>query len=254
MPADDSHPGAGRPHFRTTVWTVVLAAAESGAPGADVSLAQLCQAYWRPIHAFILRQRHSPPDAEDLTQEFFSQLIADRTLRRADRARGRFRFFLLGAVRRFLADQAAHRNTLKRGGGCEIVSLNTLGEPEMPVAPSGTAEDEFEARWARALFDAALAQLREEWLAEDKGAGWELMRHFLPGGDAEPPADADAARAVGSNDAALKSVVHRLRVRYRAILRRQVARTVSAPHEVDDEIRYLGAVAVRTGGASGAAV
>ncbi len=253
MPANEPLSGAGRPRFLTTAWTVVLAAAQDGAPGADDSLARLCQAYWKPIYAFILHRRHSAPDAEDLTQEFFSQLIADRALRRADRARGRFRSFLLGALRRFLADQAAHRNALKRGAGTEIVSLSTLGEPELPVAAGATAEDAFEARWARALFEATLAQLREELLAEDQGARWETLRRFLPGGGAAPPSYADAARALGLGEAALKSVIHRLRARYRLVLRRQVARTVGAPHEIDDEIRHLCTAAARLGEGAAAA-
>lgn len=253
MPVDDSHSGAGRPRFLTTAWSVVLAAAQDGAPGADDSLARLCQAYWKPIYAFILHRRHSAPDAEDLTQEFFSQLIADRTLRRADRTRGRFRSFLLGALRRFLADDVVRRSALKRGAGHEIVSLSTLGEPEMPVAAGASAEDEFEARWARALFDATLAQLREEILAEDHAARWDTLRRFLPGGGAAPPSYADAARALGLSEAALKSIIHRLRARYRVALRRQVARTVGAPHEIDDEIRHLCAAAARLGEAPPAA-
>ena len=245
MPANDPLSEAGRPRFHTTAWTVVLAAAQDGEPGADESLARLCQAYWKPIYAFVLHRRHSAPDAEDLTQEFFSQLIADRTLRRADRARGRFRSFLLGALRRFLADDTERRSALKRGAGCEIVSLSTLGEPEIPVVAGASAEDAFEARWARALFDAALSQLREQFLAEDQAPRWDLLRRFLPGGGADPPSYADAARALDLSEGALKSIVHRLRGRYRTVLRRQVARTVDTPHEIDDEIRHLCAAAAR---------
>lgn len=225
----------------------MLAAAGSGVPGADESLAQLCQTYWKPIYVFLLHQRYSAPDAEDLTQEFFSQLIADRTLRRADRTRGRFRSFLLGALRRFLADDAERRAALKRGADCEIVSLSTLGEPEIPAVAGASAEDAFEARWARALFEATLAELRAEFLAENEALRWDLMRQFLPGGGGAAPAYADAARALGLGEGAFKSVVHRLRTRYRATLRRQVACTVGAPHEIDDEIRHLCAAAARIG-------
>ena len=253
MPAKTPPPSVGRPQFQTTAWTVVLSAAQEGAPGAQGSMAELCRTYWQPIYAFILHQRHPVPDAEDLTQGFFAHLLVERTLTRAERARGRFRSFLLGALRRFLADQAGLLNAQKRGAGWEFISLNTIPDPEIPVATDLNAEQLFEAQWARALLDAALARLRAEWAAGvDKAAALDALLRFLPGAGTPPPSYRETATELGISEAALKSLVHRLRTRYREALRREVARTVPAPHEVDDEIRHLCAAAALLGGGGGA--
>lgn len=247
MPAKTQLFSAGRPQFRTTAWTVVLSAAQDDAEGSQGSLAELCRTYWQPIYAFILHQRHSVQDAEDLTQGFFAHLLTERTLTRAERARGRFRSFLLGALRRFLADQAGLHNARKRGAGCEFISLGALSDLETPVAADLSAEQIFEARWARALLDATLGRLREEWAREDKAADLDTLQRFLPGVASPPSSYREAAAELGISEPALKSLVHRLRTRYREVLRQEVARTVPALPEVDDEIRHLCAAAALLG-------
>lgn len=230
---------AGR--FAATRWTLVLSAARGPqTPRAAAAMAELCRIYWYPLYAFIRRRGHPAHDAEDLTQEFFARLLDEHFLAAADRDKGRFRTFLLMAVKRFLANEYDRTQARKRGGGRRIVSLEGL-EPEaryhQEPADSLTPERLFEQQWALTLLEQVLARLQAEMTAAGKAALFASMKGHLAGSRDESYA-ATAAR-LGMSEGAVKVAVHRLRRRYRGILQEEIGQTVAAPEEIEEEIRYL---------------
>ena len=227
--------------FAATRWTLVLAAARgSQTPRAATAMAELCRIYWYPLYAFIRRRGYAAPEAEDLTQEFFTRLLEKHFLAAVDREKGRFRTFLLMAVKRFLANEYDRAEAQKRGGGQRIVPLEGL-EPEnryrLEPADTLTPERLFEQQWALTLLDQVLARLEAEMTAGSKAALFEAMKGHLAGSRDETYA-ATAAR-LGMTEGAVKVAVHRLRRRYRAILQEEIAHTVACPEEIEEEIRYL---------------
>jgi len=229
-----------RPNFRTTQWGLVIAASAEGAGEARAALEELYRLYCYPVYAFIRRRGHSRQDAQDLTQDFFVHMLEKSTLARADPQRGRFRNFLLGALNYFLADAAERARADKRGGGCQWVFLDDAAAENsyQLVAPRGmTAEEIFDARWAAALVEAAFARLRGDLESEGKGHLFEALQGFLVGG--EDASYQKVADALSLSLGALKTAIRRLRGRYRALLREEVARTVVSPAEVDEEFCYL---------------
>src|SRR3984893_4843975 len=235
----DSRAG-GRSNFLTTQWGLVSAASAEGAAEARAALEELYRLYCYPVYAFIRRRGHGRHDAQDLTQDFFVHLLEKGALGRADPQRGRFRNFLLGALDHFLANAAEGARSAKRGGGCQWVFLDDDAAEDryQLAAPEGmTAEKVFEARWAAALVEATFARLREELESEGKGHLFEALQGFLLGG--EEASYQQVADALNLSLGTLKTAIHRLRGRYRALLREEVARTVAAPAEVDEELRYL---------------
>ena len=226
--------------FRTTHWSVVLAAADDKSRAADEALETLCQAYWYPLYAYVRRKGHSPEDAKDLTQEFFARVLARGTLGAADRARGRFRSFLLGTLEHFLAREWARNHRQKRGGGHALLSLDDTAEDRYRIEPSHdlTPERIFERRYALALLERTLSRLREECESEGKGALFDQLKGTLAGEAAEKP-HARIAEALGLTEGAVRVAAHRLRKRYGELLRDEVGQTVSMPLEVEDEIRWL---------------
>ncbi|MGO8753145.1 MAG: RNA polymerase sigma factor [Thermoguttaceae bacterium] len=227
--------------FAATRWTLVLSAARgSQTPRAAAAMAELCRIYWYPLYAFIRRRGHPAPEAEDLTQEFFAQLLEKHFLAAADREKGRFRTFLLMAVKRFLANEYDRAQARKRGGGQRIVPLEGL-EPEtryrLEPADTLTPERLFEQQWALTLLDQVLARLQAEMTAGGQAALFESMKGHLAGSRDESYA-ATAAR-LGMSEGAVKVAVHRLRRRYRALLQEEIAHTVAGPEEIEEEIRYL---------------
>lgn len=232
------------PQFATTHWTVVLSAAQGGSPRADDALARLCQSYWYPLYAYVRRQGNSPHDAQDLTQAFFARLIAKNYLGDVNRAKGRFRSFLLASLKHFLANEWDKARALKRGGGQTIVPLEVETaerryslEPADPHSPDKI----FERRWALTLLEQVLGRLRAEYSAQGKGALFEGLKDSLTG-DRSTLRYAELGGAVGLSEGAVKVAAHRLRRRYREILRLEIANTVATPEEVDEELRYLFAV------------
>jgi RNA polymerase sigma factor (sigma-70 family) len=229
-----------RPNFRTTQWGLVAAASAEGAAEARVALEELYRLYCYPVYAFIRRRGHGRHDAQDLTQDFFVHLLEKGALGRADPQRGRFRNFLLGALDHFLANASERARSAKRGGGCQWVFLDDDAAEDryQLAAPEGmTAEKVFEARWAAALIEATFARLREELELEGKGHLFGALQGFVVGGkDASYQQVADS---LSLSLGALKTVIHRLRGRYRTLLREEVARTVAIPLEVDEELRHL---------------
>jgi DNA-directed RNA polymerase specialized sigma24 family protein len=230
----------GRPDFRTTQWKLVAALSADSAPEARAALEELYRLYSYPVYAFIRRRGHRRQDAQDLTQDFFVHLVEKGTLLRADPQRGRFRNYLLGSLQLFLAHAAERAGAGKRGGGCQWVFLDddTAEEQYQLAAPEGmTAEKLFEVRWAATLVEATFTRLRGELESEGKGHLFEALQGFLVS-----PEDASYPQAAGTlslSIAALKTAIHRLRARYRVLLREEVARTVASAAEVDEELRYL---------------
>ena len=232
-----------RSNFLTTQWGLVAAASAECATEARAALGELYSVYSYPVYAFIRQRGYSREDAQDLTQDFFVHLLEKGALGRADPLRGRFRNFLLGTLDHFLAHAVERAGAGKRGGGCQWVFLDadTAEDRYQLAAPEGlTAEKLFDARWAAALVEAAFARLRGELEAEGKGHLFESLQGFLLG--REEASYQQVASALSLSLGALKTAIHRLRGRYRALLREEVARTVASPAEVDDELRYLRAV------------
>jgi RNA polymerase sigma factor (sigma-70 family) len=217
---------------------MVAAAAAEGAIEARAALDELYRVYCYPVYAFIRRRSYGRQDAQDLTQDFFVYLLEKSALGRADPQRGRFRSFLLGTLDHFLAHAAERARTLKRGGDCKFVYLDDdAAEDHYQLAARMTAEKIFEARWAAALIEAALVRLRVELQAAGKGQLFDAVKGFLLSG--EDASYQQVADGLGLSLGAIKTAIHRIRSRYRALLREEVARTVATPAEVEDELRCL---------------
>jgi RNA polymerase sigma-70 factor (ECF subfamily) len=229
--------------FATTRWDLVLASAETQAPGADEALGDLCRTYWRPLYAFVRRRGHSPADAEDLVQDFFAQFLQAGAVKKADPRRGRFRTFLLSSLQNFLANEWDRATAAKRGGKFHFVPFDQLALEERDTidAPDAASpEMAFDLRWARAIIDTALRRLRDEAQAHGKGKVFDELKDFLTAADGT--SYENAAMRLGIPLNAVKTAIHRLRGNFRAVVRREVARTVSSPGEIDEELRYLRAV------------
>lgn len=226
--------------FASTHWSVVLAAGDGG-PDAEAALAELCQTYWQPLYAFVRRRGVNPDEAQDLTQAFFSHLLEKNTLGKADRNRGRFRAFLLAALRNFLANHWEKARAIKRGGGRTVLSMDfESSESKYPLEPSHqlTPEKLFERRWVLTLLDQVLERLQAELSAAGRLAHFEQLKQFLTGG-ASAEDYQRAAAALDISPAAAKQAAYRLRTRYRQLFREEVARTVGDEQQVDDEIGRL---------------
>lgn len=232
----DANRGA---RFDTTSWSLVFAAAERGSPEAAAALSDLCARYWYPVYAFIRRQGHPAPEAEDLTQSFFERVLSTDWLHRADSDRGRFRSFLLISVKHFLANEHDARLAAKRGGGFVHVDIDAAAAAERFVN-EGAADPEklYAKRWAISVLEQALRAVRDELTDEGREDHLPLMTPFLTG-QAARGEYARAAAKMNTSEGALRVAVHRLRSAFRSHLRRVVGQTVPDPREVDEEIRYL---------------
>jgi RNA polymerase sigma-70 factor (ECF subfamily) len=243
MRVSDSSVGGEAGQFHTTRWTLVLASARDQSQTGRAALAVLCQIYWYPLYAFARRRGHSPHDSQDLTQGFFLHILEHRALSGVDRLKGKFRSFLLACFQNYLSVEMRRAQRLKRGGQCQFVSLDLeSAENRYLYEPADylTAEKIFEARWALALLDHAMTVLRDEYA----GRGKELLFNTLKGyaGIGENTSEAsyeEAAKALGIGVGTVKTFIHRLRNRYLAVVREEVARTVSDPAEIESEIRAL---------------
>ncbi|HNU49462.1 MAG TPA: sigma-70 family RNA polymerase sigma factor [Verrucomicrobiota bacterium] len=205
------------------------------------ALEQLCRVYWFPLYAFVRRRGYSPEDAQDLTQEFFARLLERQWLARADQARGRFRTFLLTAMERFLANEWDKVRAQKRGGGLPALPLQ-LDTAETryggQVADARTPEQSFERRWAIALLDEVLRRLETEQQSEGKAAQFAALKPCLVGDRTSLPY-AQIAPTCGMTEGAVKVAVHRLRQRYRELLRLEIAQTVASEEDIEAEMRHL---------------
>jgi len=231
--------GAG---FAATRWTMVLAAARGEpSPRAAEAMAELCRVYWYPLYAFVRRRGHDTHEAEDLTQEFFARLLAKNYLAGVDRQKGKFRAFLLAAMKHFLANEWDRSQAQKRGGGQLPIRLDTLdAESRYSLEPaySLTPEKLFERQWALTVLEQVLTRLQAEFTAAGKEPVFNGLKRFLTAGR-QSAGYAWAAGELGISEGAVKVAVHRLRRRYRELLREEIAQTVAGPEEIDDEIRYL---------------
>jgi RNA polymerase sigma factor (sigma-70 family) len=227
--------------FATTHWSVVLAAGNSQSPSAAEALEILCRTYWYPLYAFVRRQGHSPHDTEDLLQGFFARFLEKHYLRDVDRAKGRFRSFLLAALKHFLANEWDKAKAVKRGGRVDFLSLEgEAAESRYYEEPASelTPEKLYEQRWAYELLERVMERVQHEFDASGQSSLFEALKVFLLG-ESQGVSYADVATPQGLSEGALKKRVQRMRQRYQRLLREEIAHTVARPEEVEDEIRYL---------------
>ena len=233
--------------FANTRWSIVLSAVDPQSPQFTSALETLCKTYWYPLYAFIRRSGYSSEDAEDLTQEFFARLLEHQWIARVDRLKGRFRSFLLMALKRFLAKEWDKSKTLKRGGNLQFVQLQ-LDSAESRYngesANTDTPDQIFEKQWALALLERVLNQLRDHYVLNGKGDLFRVLEPCLIGSGSNQPY-ASLATELGMTEGALKVAVSRLRERYRVLLRKEIAHTVASPTEIDEELRHLFRVLAR---------
>ncbi len=235
--------GGGGSPFRTTHWTVVLHAAQGRSSEAGkTALASFCQDYWPPLYTFLRRRGYTPADSQDLVQGFFAHLLAENTLSRVQREKGRLRTFLLNSLEYFLANDIARNQALKRGGGQKIVSMDDPSV-EARVARVSVGENEvagsYDRLWASALVGQAWHQLEIALDAEGKAQWFQAIKPLLVGGGETPPSAKTIAAQLGMSVENLRTTLHRLRRRFREILRTEVARTVSTSKEIDEEMDYV---------------
>lgn len=227
------------PTFQTTRWSLVARAADRDPATAQRALGELCELYWFPLYAFVRRTGHDEADALDTVQAFCAQLLERGGLDGADRTRGSFRTYLLGALRHFVANQQRAERAGKRGGGCAPFSLDAA-EARYAAEPADAASPErlFERRWAQALLERALSGLRAEYAARGKQ---DLLAALEPAllADAAAARHQDLAARLGTTEGAVKVALHRLRGRLRERIRDEVLQTVADPAAVDDELRHL---------------
>lgn len=238
---DTSSEPQGEQSFRTTHWSQVLAAGDQDSTRGQEALARLCHTYWLPVYAFVRRHGQAPEQAKDLTQDFFATFLEKNSVARAVRERGRFRCFLMAAVENFLRNAHNRSKAQKRGRGRPMVSLDEhdaeacyLAEPADELDPAR----HFELRWALTVLERVMQRLRQEYLQQGRADLLDaLLTHLW--GDAESIPYSELAARFGLSEGNIKITAHRLRQRYRALLREEIAQTVAQPAEIDDEIRYL---------------
>ena len=227
--------------FTTTHWSLVLAAGKGASADAQEALAALCETYWYPLYAYVRRQGHQPDDAQDLTQEFFARLLEKHYLQSADPERGRFRSFLLTAFKRFLSKEHDRERTKRRGGGRNLLPLDfEAGEKRYSLETTHevTAERIYEQRWALTLLDRVFVRLRDEFDQAGKQKEFNGLKVYLTG-EAGTPSYQEAAADLATTEGAVRVAVHRLRRRYRDLVREEIAQTVAGPEDVDEELRHL---------------
>lgn len=226
--------------FGSTHWSVVLMAGHDQPEIAREALEQLCRRYWPPVHAYIRRRTSPAEDAQDLTQAFFAHTLDNRTMLKADPARGRFRAFLLTSLRHFLINEHAKQTARKRGGGVRILPLdeNEARHSAQQPADERSPERLFEREWALTLLNVVIDRLCGEYQRSGKAELYESLKGFLTG-QTEGATHADVARRFGMTEAASRAALARLRKRYRELLLEEVAQTVSSPGEVESELHSL---------------
>jgi DNA-directed RNA polymerase specialized sigma24 family protein len=253
---DHDSPAHDAGRFRTTHWSAVLLSAQSQAPGAPAALAELCRLYWYPLYGFVRRRGHGPEEAQDLTQGFFLHLLEHRALRQVSPLKGKFRSFLLASLQNFLSTEADRARRLKRGGAINFVPWDAASAEArygLEQLDGLTAETVFDARWAMTLLEGAMGRLGAEYAAQGKAATLEALKPFLdPLNGTGSRSYEQAAAQLRVSVSAVKTLIHRARQRYHALLREAVARTVGDPAEVDEEIHALCEALIATEGRLGA--
>jgi RNA polymerase sigma factor (sigma-70 family) len=237
----DSSAGTGAA-FAPTRWTLVLQA-RGESPEARAALSELCEACYRPVFRFLRREGRDDDTARELTQEFFTRILQRGGLDGADPARGRFRSYVLGAVKHFLADQRKHERREKRGGGVAPESLDTPAPEEGPAlqvtdAAASVPDTWFDREWALTLMERALTALEQEFRGAGRTDQFDRLKPWLVG-DTDSLSQAEAARALGLNEGAVKVAIHRLRKRFRALIRAEISQTLADGTDLETELRYL---------------
>ena len=232
------------PDFTTTRWSLVAAAGTDDASRslARRALEELCRSYWFPLYVFVRRRGYLVADAEDLTQAFFAKFLSLDGFATADRSRGRFRSYLLGALKNFLANEWDKAQTQKRGGDVKFLAWNSLKPEARYALEPSTVVDldlEFDRGWALEPYESATKQLRSDCEAKGKGELFDALKACLSGAELDR---AEIAERLGLSDGAVNVSIHRLRQRFREILRAEIGQTVAEPGDVDDEMRHLVAV------------
>jgi RNA polymerase sigma-70 factor (ECF subfamily) len=230
---------ANRRRFETTQWSLVLATRDRASAEAQLALATLCETYWLPVYAYIRRTGRPVEDARDLTQAFFARVVEKGVFEQAEPSRGRFRAFLLAAVRNFLSNAYASQQAARRGGRHVHLPLEfEHGERQyqLEVPDAVTPESLFETRWARTVVDRAIHRVATRYTQAGRGRIFVQLQPFLSG---DSPPYAGTAATLGVTEGALRVTVHRLRQQLEGHLRDVVAETVDSPEEVDKELRYL---------------
>jgi RNA polymerase sigma factor (sigma-70 family) len=227
--------------FVTTHWTRVIQA-KGNSTDARSALSDLCGAYYAPVFAFVRRSTNDDQSARDLTHEFFARLLGANRIDNADPSRGRFRSYLLAAVKHFLCDARDRDRRLKRGGGQQMQSLDQQTETSTSIQlpdPNAWAPDhEFDRKWAMTVLDRALSRLRDEHIACDNEKHFDVLKPWLTG-DAESLSQADAAKILSMNEGAVKVAIHRLRRRFRELIKTEISETLHDHQQVDNELQHL---------------
>jgi RNA polymerase sigma factor (sigma-70 family) len=229
--------------FTTTHWSVVLAA-QGPSPAAEEALEKLCRTYWRPIYGFVRRYGADAEEAKDLTQGFFALLLERRDFDAVRKEKGRLRSYLLTSLKNFLANERNRAMAIKRGEGQQLIPLEDLRERERVGFESSEtlAPDEiYERRWALSVLDRVLARLGDEYRAAGNIQLFDRLQKSLTN-EPDRPSPADTAREFGMTESAVRQASYRLRQRYRQVLREEIAHTVMAAGDIDDELRHLVAV------------
>ena len=219
----------------------MLAAGQRHTPQSDGALEELCRAYWFPLYAYVRRRGHSKPDAEDLVQEFFARFLEKNYLAGLNAERGRFRAFLLASLKHFLANEWDKSQAQKRGGGAVNLSLDwQTADTKFQVAATHepSPDQAFDREWALALLGKVIERLQKECAADGKAKLFEQLKIFLMAGKGES-AQGDVAQTLGMEEGAVRVAVHRLRKRYRVLLRDEIAQTLTDESQVDEEMRAL---------------
>jgi len=227
--------------FETTHWSKVVTAGNTQSSHASEALEFLCRAYWPPIYSYIRSQGHGQADAQDLTQAFFTKLLEKNFWARADSQKGRFRSFLLTALRHFLADEKDRARTVKRGGGYIFISIDAqAGEEQFAesMSQSLSSEEQYDRQWARTVLEEARKKLQRECITSGKSALYDRIS-LVDGETLGTSSYAEIAQELGMSVSAIKSAVFRLRDRYGELVREEVAHTVSDPTKVPEELKYL---------------
>ena len=243
MRLNDSSAAGKAGQFQTTEWTAVLLSAQSGVPAAENAREEICRRYWYPLYAYIRRRGYNGDDARDLTQGFFLSLFDRKAFRHVTPLKGKFRSFLLASLKNYLSTEFHRENAIKRGGNIEFVSLDFESAEDRyskEHAEFLTAEKIFDARWAMTLLNDTTQRLREEYRALGKEGVFQELLPFLDlEGASTGPGYELAAKKLNMTVSGAKTLVHRFRKRYAEVLREAVAKTVTDPSEIDDEIRAL---------------
>lgn len=238
MDSTDPHSAS----FAVTRWTIVLRA-RGDSPESRAALSDLCAAYWRPVYQFLRREGRNDDDSRDLTQTFFLRLLERGGIDQVDQSKGRFRSYLLGALKNFLMEQRRNEGRLKRGGGAIIESIDSAGtdtSPGLQIADSSVSAPDawFDREWALAVMDRSLQRVQADFERAGKSSQFDVLKPWLIG-DTENLSQSDAAAVLGSTVGAVKVMIHRLRKDFREAIQCEIAQTVPQAEDIADEIRYL---------------